>query len=638
MASLFDEFLLPVRPPTTSGAAEPTILEALGVSSRNVESFVGSGDKVGDSSDLHRILELPRRPRPTEEELEDWRIGFDRLNKHPTTCLCQSKYRRKCPERLLDTQAWALREIEGQQGLLGPIPVGEGKTLLDLLAPMVIPDCKVAVLLIGPQLRNQLTAVDWDFYGQHWHLPNLGSGAWFEKGKPTLHIVAYSELSSAKNSDVLERIRPDLVIADEAQMLRNANAARTKRFRRYFSAHPETRFLAWSGTLASRSIKDYAHLSNLALKEGSPTPLHWPTVEEWAGAIDPSDWPSAIGKLAAFCEPGENVRDGFRRRVLDTPGVVSAPERGACSAELTFIERKVQTPPVIDEYLAALNASWTRPDGEELITALDVARCRRELSAGLFYRWRFPRNEPLEVRDRWFEVRARWHKEMREKLKQSKEFLDSPLLLVKAAIRWHDGYDHINHETGQREHLPPHTKNGPMPTWASEVWPEWREVRDTVEPESEGVWIDDFLARDAADWLKKNIGICWYEHDIFGHRVAELSGAKLYGAGKAAHEGIAHEDGSSSIVASVRSHGTGKNLQMFNLNLFANPPSAGDAWEQALGRTHRQGQLADEVLVYVYRHTAGYVDALDRAKIDAAFAQGPGIGGEQKLLRCAYTF
>jgi hypothetical protein len=615
--------------------------EVLGGGSRNVEGFVSSGKGVGQSRDLARILELPCRAKPEKDELEDYRIGFNSLNKHPATCQCKAKFQRRCPDSLLDTQAWALQEIKMYEGLLGPIAVGDGKTLLDLLAAMVVPNCKVAVLLIPPQLRNQMLLVDWEFYGQHWQLPNLASGTWFKPGLPTLHIIAYSELSSAKNSDVLERIKPDLIIADEAHLLRNASAARTKRFKRYFADHPGTRFCCWSGTLTTKSIKDYAHLAALALKAGSPAPLHWPTVEEWSGAIDPSDWPTDIGELSALCKPGEHVRDGYRRRLEQTPGVVASPATMSCPASLTVLERRIIAPPAINEALAALYGSWQRPDGEELVSALDVSRCAKEISSGFFYRWRWPRGETPEVIAKWLQVRKDWHKEMREKLKQSKEFLDSPFLLAKAAIRWHDGYTHIRRDADgkelARETIPPHTKNGPQPVWASTTWPDWLALRDSAQPETEGVWIDDYLAQDAAAWCREGSGICWYEHDLFGRRVAELAGAPLFGAGTEASTRLIGERGERSIVASIRSHGTGKNLQQFARNLVANTPSDAAIWEQLIGRTHRQGQLADEVLVLVYRHTPVVIEALDRARMLAQYIQDT-MGGSQKLLRATYSF
>ncbi len=427
-------------------------------------------------------------------------------------------------------------------------------------------------------------------------------------------------------------------------MLRNSQTARGKRFNRFMKDHPDVRSAYWSGTLTSKGLADYAHFSAAALGEGSPVPLHYPTVMEWAGALDPvrvGEMPTPPGALLKFCNPGESLRDAWRRRLCETPGVVSSPEDGNCKAALNFFERKVSVPKAVTDAYDKFNATWERDDGERVISGLDKARYLRQIASGLYTRWRWPRNEPLEVRNNWIAVRKLWHRELGEKLKNSKEFMDSPLLLTKAAIRWHDGYVHIRRDANGKEleriEVPPHTKNGPQPTWAADCWLDWRSVRDSAEPETEAVWIDDFLARDAASWANSQVGIVWYEHVAFGAKVAALGNLPQFGPGEEASRGILAERGQRSIVASIRSHGTAKNLQPFSRNLVANPPSDGATWEQLIGRTHRTGQLADEVTVDVYRHVSAMTEALSTARRLASHIQGT-WGGAQKLLRANYSF
>ena len=636
MTDLLAKFRLPAY---TVSVPKPRIDEVFGKTSTAYDVsqlYTGLGDgargdrrrgiPVGASKDLARVLELPRRARPTEAEgafLVNQLTA--RLQKPPGgACTCRSVYRRPCADRLRPIQAWALDEAEDNEGLLGPIGVGDGKTLLNLLTPMVMPGCKTALLLLPPDLRGQLLEIDWGFYSQHWNLPNLTTGGWSVPGRPWLHVVAFSELSGAKATDLLDRINPDLIIVDEAHNLRRRDAARTKRFAHFMHAHPSTRLCAWSGTLTSKSLKDYAMLSNFALKEASPTPLLWPVVEEWAGALDPAnDFPTPIGKLAAFCHPGEHIHAGWKRRFHSAPGVVSSAETSNCMASLIFSERKATAPVEVMDAIVQLRGSWRRPDGEELVSGLDVARCARELASGFFYRWVWPRGEAPEVIRKWLEVRAAWHKELREKLKNSRQHLDSPLLCTKAAIRFSAGY-----RTGV---------DGPLPTWNSEHWPEWLKVRDTAQPETDTVWVSDYLVKDSAAWLKSNVGLVWYEHAAFGERVAAESGAPFYGPGEEASAALIREMGERACVVSIRSHHKGKNLQMFSRQLVANPPSDGATWEQLVGRTHRPGQEADEVRVEVYRHTDEMREALDKARLLAAYIDGT-IGGAKKMLQATYEF
>ncbi len=598
---------------------------------------------VGSSRDLERILALPRRPRPSASQLAALSAKWTSiLGKPIKSCRC-AEYKRSCPTPLLPVQAWALEEINLYGGLLGPIGVGDGKTLLDLLAPMVMPDCKVAVLLIPAFARVQLVEIDWEFYEQHWKLPNRAGARFFTPNVPVTHVLAYSELSSASNSSRLSEIKPDFIVGDEAHALRNSGTARGKRFNRFMKENPNVRSAFWSGTLTSKALADYAHFADGALGEGSPVPRHYPTLQEWGGALDPikvGEMPTPPGQLLRLCDKGETLMSAWQRRLCETPGVVSSPEDGSCKASLTFSERKVVTPSSVLDAYAKFQASWEREDGERIVSGLDKARYMRQIASGLYTRWRWPRNEPLPVRRTWIETRKLWHRELAEKLEHSKEFMDSPLLLTKAAIRWHEGYVHIEHKEGKeskRYEIEPHTKNGPLPTWPAANWLEWKKIRDTALPETEAVWIDDFLARDCAVWAAAQVGIVWYEHVAFGAMVAKLGGLPQFGPGEEASRNILAERGTRSIVASIRSHGTGKNLQPFSRSLVANPPSDGATWEQLIGRTHRTGQQADSVGIGVYRHLPSMVEALDKAKVLAAHIQGT-FGGRQKLLIASYSF
>lgn len=585
------------------------------------------GRPVLGSADLTRILALPRRERPSVELLAQVSEILEReLSLGDRPCECVSKFHRRCCKSLKPIQTWALLELSQVGGLLGPIGVGHGKTLLDLLSAMVVENCKVAVLLVKPDLKAQLLEQDWNFYGQHWRLPNLaGRDKYFYADRPTLHVVAYSQLSGTKNSDLLERIKPDLIIADEAHAVarrKDMRSSRASRLKRYLSDNPTCRFAAWSGTLTKRSLIDYAEFSKWALQEGSPMPLHWPTVLEWAQALDPAPLRAPFGKLEAFGFP---VTETLKQRRRDTLGVVTSASEDACEAELIIGERKIVAPQKVKLMLAELEASWDRPDGEPLKQVTDVAACARELSAGFYYRWVWPRGETKAVIDRWLIARRAYFSEMREKLKRGGTLMDSPALLEAAAKRWVEGYEHEGHK------FAPKHRKGALPVWESEFWFDWKAVEHTAKPQTEAVWVDNFLAQDAAKWLQENVGIAWYMHTAFGAEVEKLSKCRRYGAGEEASAQIIHELGNKPIIASIRAHGTGKNLQMFAAGLVTNPPSAGDVWEQLLGRNHRDGQLQDEVVFEVYRHTNSYIEAVEKAKDLAAYIEDT-FGAPQKLV------
>ena len=581
-----------------------------------------------DSSDLRRILEIPTRPPPDLAAIGELMKG--RLRRERSgPCACAS-LGRECITRFKPVQAWALFEMGIVGGLLGPIVVGGGKTGLDILAPMVVPRCRTAVLLVPPNLVAQLVE-EYKLWAEHWNVPSLvlRRDAFIVEGAPALHVIPYSRLSRAESTILLETLSPDLIVADEAHMLRHRDSVRTDRVLRYFRERPSTRLCAWSGSLTDKSIKDYAHLSALALRRNSPVPIKKDTIAEWSAVIDPpapGQEPAPIGALAALCNPGESVRSAFRRRLTSTRGVVATDNPGI-PAPLFMHERNPGAmPDVIASALADLRNSWQRPDGEELVEAFAVARCARELASGFYYRWVFPRGEPVSLILRWFEARAAYAKEVREKLKRRQPHLDQPMLLAKAAIRHYAGYE------------------GPLPTWASKHWPEWRDIRGQVKPESEAVWLSEYLARDAAEWALENRGIVWYEHTAFGKKVAELSGLPLHAGGPGAGERLAAEKGDRSIIASIKSHGTGRDglQRLFYQQLIANPPvskATGGAarWEQLLGRLHREGQKAPQIDSWIYRHTEEMRDAWDRAHQLASYVTQT-IGSYQKLLSMTETW
>jgi hypothetical protein len=145
------------------------------------------------------------------------------------------------------------------------------------------------------------------------------------------------------------------------------------------------------------------------------------------------------------------------------------------------------------------------------------------------------------------------------------------------------------------------------------------------------VWLSDYLLEDILS--DKENKIIWYEHDTFGERLGKL--VPVYGAGVPGH---VVESAKGSFGASILSHGTGRNLQTHHSsNLIANYPTANAAWEQLIGRTHRQGQKADEVIVSVYRHTSELREAFKRAREYAKYQQET-LGSPMKLLSASYTF
>jgi hypothetical protein len=554
------------------------------------------GSPVPWSKDLERILAIPKRtPIDGVKAAAKWTEILKREN-NQCDCVARWGY---CIKEFNAIQGEALEEFERVGGLLGAIGVGHGKTGISLFLPLVSPDTHVALLLIPAHVRQQLLERDYPQWSAHFNTPSLQTD--FKPGMPLLHVLSYSELSLPKNSDILARIRPDLIIADEAHSIKDRKRPRFKRILRLVKDKPDVKFAFMSGTMTSKSIKDYAHLAHFALGDGSPLPHAYQTLDHWSAAIDALDYNCDPGKLEAFKIGNESIREAFQRRYLSTPGVV-ATQTSSVDCSLTIIGRCPSIPSDLDKLLKDTLRDWKRPDGEELVEAKDLAIVARQLSLGFYYRMIFPHGEPIELVERWFEVRQAYHKELRNKLKYGGEHMDSPKLLEDAAERY---------LAGERGTL----------TWESEFYEEWKSIRSDVNPETQTVWVSDFALNYANEWTSKYVGIVWCEFTAFANRLAKLSGAPYFGGGLKAGLAIQQEKGDRSIIASIAAHCTGKNLQVFDTQLVTTPPSDGAIWEQLIGRTHRQGQKADEVIVEVFQHTQEYRDALKQAKMRSFYMQ-----------------
>jgi hypothetical protein len=251
-----------------------------------------------------------------------------------------------------------------------------------------------------------------------------------------------------------------------------------------------------------------------------------------------------------------------------------------------------------------------------------------QLSFGFYYRWiyprcEFPRDEQLVID--WKAARKAYFREVRQKLKDPEEHMDSPRLVMNAAER----------------HYGLRPKKTGLPMWESKAFQAWNKLRGMVYNESEAVCFDDYIVQDAAAWARETRGVVWYEHDAIGEWLAQISGLPKYGGGKAAKaamlgdpkKGTRGEDGSRSIICSVKAHGTGTNgLQhRFRECLLLHITPDPNLVEQTLGRLHRPGQNHD-VNASFYRHTPEMKEQLEDALAAAYYVEGTGFGS-QKLIR-----
>lgn len=641
---------------------------------------MAKGDPVPDSRDLQRIIAIPRRtPEDLKSERMETMVALinERYTNgvpaggHPgNPCECRNidpnRFKNGangCITTVLPIQAWALYEMGIAGGCVGSIPVGAGKTMLDILAVFAL-GANRALALIPSNLLGQF----WDDYRllrEHFKVPTVfieGPGhTAVIPGAPELRVLPYGLLSRPGKSDYIDNWKPDAIICDEVDKLADIRGSATaRRVLRYYVSAPWTKFAGWTGSLTDKKISEYTHVIVMALKdELAPVPTDPREVEHWGDAIDVTEQPRHPGALtklfnaeeAAMTNLRKAARRAYYRRLSDTMGILMTSENDVevsdaqgpiknTKVEIIIEPRKApEIPPIITQMLESARKGvrmdrllGARSD-EELDSPMEVARTIHEIASGISNVWEFPPlspdgkrfldvkdggiEQPDELQDEWYRARKLFNKATRIQCLEGIQNLDSPYLCEQAAKRfWGE--------------LPADGK----PVWECYEWPDWRDIKDRVKPRPVAKRIDPYLAQDAANWARENKGIVWYSLKEFGAWVSELSGLPMHGGGTKAAKRLKNETGDTSIIASIESHGRGRNgLQfLFDSQLIAQTPSSARRWEQLFGRLIRRGQMSEKVVTWVYQHVPELVAALEQALKRSEYVEET-LGMRQKLLK-----
>lgn len=607
--------------------------------------------------------------------------------------------------RLLPKQAEALCAYNDIGGVFGPIPVGFGKTLTSLL----ISDCCYrqiieermqdrdnpdnrnprALLLIPSNVLEQLRGSDVAMARKntifscpvHYlsGVPKSKRHTLARSGLRGLYVMTYSILSTKDGEEILDMLRPAIIIADEAHNIAgHKNSARAKRFRRHVD-HYAPQVVVLSGTITSKTPMDYHYLAKVSLRNNNFMPNSVSLAEAWSTLIDSTasslgefknEAPPQAGPIKPLVKwaqenfPEEEVPDadllGFRKayslRLQSTPGVVGG------STQDLGVSLLIENNDISQEFkesrpgygdmqtlIKQLTDQWLTPNGDEIEHAFHLWKWRYEVEGCGFYNELYwPEIDTLKRRrslstaaakallersQLYHERQQEYASSLRSWIKNnSRPKLDSPMLIGLSM------HKHGSKEVGEA------------------LYADWLAMKDAdfegrLDRDSRAVRVCDFkilaCLNYVQDFLKKNKGegiIIWYYHQEIGRWMTEVlqeAGIPAVNA-RAGKEWNEYLRDSSKlrgqvVCCSITAHSEGKNLQHgFWSSYYLQWPRPAKTAEQSLGRTHRTGQKADTVQA-VTCNCSEFDKVTFAATLNDAAYTSQTMNSRQKLLYATYN-
>ncbi len=657
------------------------------------ERLGSTGSLSTTDEELARILSLPYLDEGVARCPDREGYGRSLLN-------------RACPSgfTLRDKQIDAAYTYETLGGLLGPVGVGWGKTLMTIACSAIgirKRGHRRVVLVVPSEVYSQLSKKDLPAARRHLALD--GIAFWFVQGDraarmraasqpgPGVFIYAYSSMSTATGYDELAAICPTLFILDEAHSVARDTSARTKRFMSVMAqvekalndgklgADVQTRrveMVALSGTITKKSVRDYAHLSRRCLRENSPLPIKEAAITSFAQAVDADvqgtsqtdldrermrqlvQWsrmhghdPYTAAKMQLTVQ--EATRDAFRFRLNTSPGVVATSDSSVgCSLIISWSEPprpKTDAADKLADLMKKVVQDMRTPDGDVIDYGMHTFKWLWELSAGFYNSLVWPtvdelrtthvqRGKPISEGEAQALLQGAkdHHKLLQEYHKLLRTFLDSrhqpgcdsPMLVAQELVRQIDGV----------------TPRFRLPSDLREAYQIHREALfdDLPSRRKVPVRICDYKIRSAMEWCRHHApqnkgpgGMVWFHHPEIGRWICEQLTAEgiQHTAAFAGDNDAPFKEG---LVVSSYAHATGKNLQHQSRNLVVELRREAAVMEQMLGRTHRSGQLADDVRADVFVSN-GFDLALFNALLrDSDYIQAT-TGMMQRLCYATYA-
>lgn len=523
-------------------------------------TYTPSKRSMGDADRLRRLRE--RLPVTPEEE-----------------ATVRSFFESDPEFELWPDQVGMLVEAWRNGGLLAKAAVGAGKTLVTACLPTVFGRTGAESVLFVPASLVSKTKAELAVLQDRFNID------------PPQMILSYAAISRDKSKaweDFLA-LAPKAIIFDEAHLM-SPTGRRGKRLREYILKH-ECNVAALSGTFDRKSLGLMAEVGRVTLGLQSPLPLDRLTIlymeaivgggrgrsqdyvlsvrarrfiERWLGSLPPVGHEQvAMQRLGHFV--GSRAGVYVASDEFSGPLTVSAFVYDSWPSETI---RKAQT---------AAGEFWEDPDGNMVCGPAQVADLKAQLQQGFFYRQVWPEGTDPEYVRGYREARRRWASAVHQYVQHGGRF-DSESVARKAirsGILRHPGL--------------------------VDAYRQWQPFDEGPKPKSEDVWLDDGLMRRLRDdcaartargcptlvWFHHTAPIRWLAANEVPGVVAVPSGKPFPAPG-------------TSCWATMKGHGTGRNLQAWAHNLIISYQATEYLHQQTIGRTHRHGQESHvEVEYYI---------------------------------------
>jgi len=487
--------------------------------------------------------------------------------------------------------------------------VGIGKTLISLLVGEFMQEERVLILVPGGVKAK--TEDEFTEYRKEW------IGVQDTRYK----LFGYSDISRfPKEGFSIQRLwnglGPTLIVCDEADKLRRVDVSKgasglALQIQDFMAENPHCKLVACTGTPDKSSIKDYWHLLQWALRDGSPLPTNPDDICDWSEVIDKGDMRCAKKVCNQLgIPPTEDIdviREAYQERLRATPGVIISDDQ--FDGELDFTCELLRGPPDMEPHFHRLRKLWQRPDGWDLspdapsededrrpdrITNGSIWASERQLALGFCYI-----ADPVPPEE-WMEKRRAYFKAVRTALRR--RYFYTEMQFKQAYAR------------GEM----------PVAAWNKTVF-EWETIKPTFEPGSRALWLSDHALKAAEAWGREAPGIIWVDHIAFGVELAKRTGWRFFqGGGKDSHGKSIdklysvkkRQAATETVIASRHANSTGRNLQCWNRHLVTAMPANNRDAEQMVGRSHREEQWRP-VEVTIWIACKAHMDSIQNVLHDA---------------------